>query len=106
MLFRRVKERGDRRSRDSRTDPASAPPVARPATQRAVARVALPAPDLHDLEAEARYHRDRLALYRARVVSAKPSSAARLRELERISTAADARLRHAASRDGSYGTGT
>jgi hypothetical protein len=27
------------------------------------------------LEAEARYHRDRLALYRARVLSAKPSSA-------------------------------
>jgi hypothetical protein len=66
-----------------------------------VARVALPRPDLKALEAEARYHRDRLALYRARVLSAKPSSAARLRELERISTAADARLRHAAGPDGS-----
>jgi hypothetical protein len=57
--------------------------------------VALPAPDLQELEAQARYHRDRLALYRARVLSAKPASAARLRELQRISTAADARLRHA-----------
>ena len=50
---------------------------------------------VEELEAEARYHRDRLALYRARVLSAKPASAARLRELQRISTAADARLRHA-----------
>lgn len=106
VLLRRVRERGGRRRRDSRTDPVPALPVARPVTQRAVARVALPAPDLHDLEAEARYHRDRLALYRARVFSAKPTSAERLRELERISTAADARLRHAASRDGSDGTVT
>jgi hypothetical protein len=65
--------------------------------------VALPAPDLRALEAEARYHRDRLALYRARVLSAKPTSAARLRELQRISTAADARLRHAARRESSDG---
>jgi hypothetical protein len=49
------------------------------------------------LEAEARYHRERLALYRARVYNSKPSSSGRLRELERASDAADARLR--ASRD-------
>lgn len=96
LLLRRVRERVARRSRGSRTDPAPAPPVARPAPRH----VALPAPDLQELEAEARYHRDRLALYRARVLTAKPTSAARLRELQRISTAADARLRHAASRDG------
>lgn len=47
------------------------------------------------LEAEARYHRDRLALYRARVYNSKPTSLGRLRELERISHAADARLRTA-----------
>jgi hypothetical protein len=47
------------------------------------------------LEAEARYHRERLALYRARVFSAKPTSPNRLRELERTSRAADARLRAA-----------
>jgi hypothetical protein len=85
-----------RRRRGSEPDPLAAPPVPRPAAPR----VALPAPDLQALEAEARYHRDRLALYRARVLSAKPSSAERLRELERISTAADARLRHAAGRGG------
>jgi hypothetical protein len=54
-----------------------------------------PAPDLPQLEAEARHHRDRLALYRARVHSGKPTSLARLRELGRTSAAADARLRHA-----------
>ena len=52
-------------------------------------------PDLSSLEAEARYHRDRLALYRARVLSAKPTSSGRLQELERTAAAADARLRHA-----------
>jgi hypothetical protein len=54
--------------------------------------------DLRRLEAEARYHRDRLALYRARVLTAKPTSAMRLRELERTSSAADARVRHARGR--------
>ena len=55
----------------------------------------LPAPDLAELEAQARYHRDRLALYRARAYGSKPTSESRLRELARISAAADARLRHA-----------
>ena len=50
------------------------------------------------LEAEARYHRDRLALYRVRVHSSKPSSPGRLRELERTSRAADERLRAAKGR--------
>lgn len=58
------------------------------------ARVPSPS-ELLQLEAEARYHRDRLALYRARVMSAHPTSPGRLRELERISATADARLRHA-----------
>jgi hypothetical protein len=47
------------------------------------------------LDAEARYHRDRLALYRARIVSTRPTSLSRLRELERISRMADDRLRTA-----------
>jgi hypothetical protein len=50
------------------------------------------------LEAEARYHRDRLALYRARVYNSKPTSSSRLRELERTYRAADARLRAARGR--------
>ena len=34
-------------------------------------------------EAEARYHGERLALYKARVLTGKPTSPARLKELER-----------------------
>jgi hypothetical protein len=50
--------------------------------------------DARIVEAEARYHRERLALYRARVLSGKPTSHARLQELERTPASADARLRH------------
>ena len=103
-LLRRVRELVARRKATRQLgpgvpDPLPAPPVSRPATPPAAARAALPAPDLQELEAQARYHRDRLALYRARVLSAKPTSPARLRELERASAAADARLRHATRRD-------
>lgn len=52
-------------------------------------------PDLSDLEAKARYHRDRLALYRARMHGSQPTSAGRLAELERAATAAEDRLRTA-----------
>jgi hypothetical protein len=103
LLLRRVGELVARHKKARRLagapDPLPAPFVPRPATPRAVAPAALPAPDLQELEAQARYHRDRLALYRARVLSAKPTSAARLRELQRTSAAADARLRHAARPD-------
>jgi hypothetical protein len=52
-------------------------------------------PDFKDLEDQARYHRDRAALYRARMQSSRPTSAGRLEELERASAAADERLRTA-----------
>jgi hypothetical protein len=53
--------------------------------------------ELEQIAAEARYHRDRFDLYRARVISGSsaPTSSARLRELERAATAAEARLAHA-----------
>jgi hypothetical protein len=53
--------------------------------------------ELEQLAAEARYHRDRFDLYRARVISGSsaPTSSARLRELERTATAAEERLAHA-----------
>ena len=54
--------------------------------------------DITIVEAEARYHRDRLALYRARVMSAKPTSNGRLRELERKAADAETRLRLARGR--------
>ena len=53
--------------------------------------------ELERLTEEARYHRDRFELYRARVVSGSSAatSLTRLRELERTATAAADRLAHA-----------
>jgi hypothetical protein len=75
---------------DLRRPPRAPRPTA---AERERARTA--AAELDQLAAEAQYHRDRLALYHARVVSAKPASASRLRELQRTSAAADARLANA-----------
>ncbi len=62
-----------------------------------------------DLRAEARYRRERLALYRARSYGDRPTSAAKLRELERVSAQAADRLRRAeaaeAEADGGSGAG-
>src|SRR3954447_18132938 len=49
-------------------------------------------PDLSDLEDQARYHRNRLALYRAKMHGPKETSVARLEELQRAATAAEDRL--------------
>jgi hypothetical protein len=48
--------------------------------------------DLDILRAEARYHRERYDLYRAKMYGPRPTSQTRLRELARLSEAADARL--------------
>jgi hypothetical protein len=50
---------------------------------------------METLRAEARYHRERLALYRARAYGGSLTSATRLRELERASEVAAQRLRRA-----------
>jgi hypothetical protein len=50
---------------------------------------------LEQLGAEARYHRQRLDLYRARLYGGRALSPARLEEFERASDAAAARLRKA-----------
>ena len=50
---------------------------------------------IEDLRAEARYHRERFDLYRAKVYSLRPTSLSRLRELERAHLSAEARLRRA-----------
>jgi len=47
---------------------------------------------LDELRAEARFRRERLDLYRAREYAGKPTSPGRLRELQRESDAAQARL--------------
>ena len=56
-----------------------------------------PDPRIEQLAAEARYHRERFELHRARVISGSPmaTSLGRLRELERSATAAQERLVHA-----------
>jgi hypothetical protein len=74
---------------------APAPPVAPAAPRSPKPPPAAAAPDFSDLEDQARYHRDRLALYRARMHGSRPTSVERLHELERASTAADDRLRTA-----------
>jgi hypothetical protein len=99
-FLRRLRASMRRHSHDSaaapcqRTQPAperAEPPVA-PAPSATIAP-----PDLVQLEAEERYHRERLALYRARSFSSRPTSPARLRELGRIWEAAKSRLTHARS---------
>ena len=49
-------------------------------------------PKLSLLEAEARFHRERLAVYRARRYSGRPTSETRFRELVRASDVANGRL--------------
>lgn len=51
---------------------------------------------LRELQAEARYARQRYDLYKARTYGPRPTSPARLRELERECTRAEATLRFAA----------
>lgn len=55
-------------------------------------------PSLDELRAEATYRRNRLALYRARILTRRATSAARLRELERASEGASERLHRAEQR--------
>jgi hypothetical protein len=52
-------------------------------------------PRIEYLRAEARYHRERLDLYRAKMYGLRPTTMTRLRELERIHRGAKARLREA-----------
>jgi hypothetical protein len=50
---------------------------------------------LDELEAEARYHRERLDLYKAKTYGPRLTSDTRLRELERMHSGAASRLRRA-----------
>jgi len=52
-------------------------------------------PHLDDLRAQARYARQRYDLYRARAYGQRPTSPARMRELQRACEQAEARLRAA-----------
>ena len=50
---------------------------------------------LDELKVDARYHRERRDLYRAKMHGPRPTSPARLRELERAFALSDSRLRRA-----------
>ena len=52
-------------------------------------------PRIEELLAEARYRRHRYDLYRAKAYGPRPTTMARLRELERAYQGAEARLRRA-----------
>jgi hypothetical protein len=61
-------------------------------TDRSVPPLPFDARRMDELDAEARYHRERYDLYRAKMQSSRPTSLERLRELERSHRSADARL--------------
>ena len=52
-----------------------------------------------ELHLDVRHERERLALYRAKLLGPRPTSIARLRELERSCARAEARLANAIARD-------
>jgi hypothetical protein len=54
---------------------------------------------IDDLAAEARYARERVELYRAKMYGQRPTSPARMRELERTADGAEERLRRARERE-------
>ena len=51
-----------------------------------------------ELRSDARHAQQRLALYRAKVMGSRPTSPARLRELEQAAARAEERLNHALHR--------
>lgn len=57
---------------------------------------------IEDLRIEARYRRERYDLYRAKMYGPRPTTLARLRELERAHQGADARLRRALQEGASH----
>jgi hypothetical protein len=59
-------------------------------------------PRIEELRAEARYHRERLDLYKAKMYGLRPTTMTRLRELERIHRGAEARLREAEQEGASH----
>ena len=54
---------------------------------------------IEELEAEARYQRERYELYKAKQYGPRPTSEARLGELERLYRSAESRLRAARQPD-------
>jgi hypothetical protein len=55
---------------------------------------------IEELQAESRHHRARYDLYRAKMYGQRPTTMARLRELESASQSADARVELAKAKQG------
>jgi hypothetical protein len=55
-------------------------------------------PSIEELQAEARYHRERYELYKAKMYGSRPTTMVRLMELERAHEGAKARLRRVQER--------
>jgi hypothetical protein len=98
-LLAAVRDRMRHQAEARETEDAGRADVAPERPEPAVAprRRAEPDHELDRLAAEARYHRERFDLYRARVISGSSvaTSPSRLRELERTAAAAEERLAHA-----------
>jgi hypothetical protein len=76
---------------------ADGPPSGRPPRTCRSSRIPTDPDELERLEAEAKHHRARLELYRQRSYSGKADSS-RLRDLQRASDSAQARLKAARAR--------
>jgi hypothetical protein len=61
---------------------------------------------IDELEADARYSRQRADLYRAKAYGGRPTTPARMRELERAAEGAEARLRRARDRQRAAAAGS
>ncbi len=83
-------------------DPDDRPPPSERVKGTARPR-ALPSESLEYLEAEARYARERLQIYRARQKQGRAIRPAHLRDLERTAEGAAARLRRARERAAAQG---
>src|SRR3954466_16426964 len=79
----------------NRLDRAAAPAEASPGSRELYQSAGMPADQLDDLRAQAHYARERYQLYKAKALGHRPTSPARLRELQRASEQTDARLRFA-----------
>ncbi len=95
-LVDRLRRRLGARSAEHEASPASAPPAPRAPRPTAAdrARERRASADLLQADAEAKYARERLSLYRARALTGQDTDPGRLRALEREAVAAEERLSH------------
>ena len=95
-LLAAVRDRMHERAAEPATPPAPPVETVAPVSERNPRAELEAENEVARLGGEARYHRERHALYRARLTSGSgATSTGRLRELEQLATAAQERLAHA-----------